>query len=81
MFLFKVLSCIYLLSFLISVSCLTKNHYFLNEQQNEQNTDDEWIVSKEESDHRKEQESNENNDFKFDDQSTFKVSFFVVEKF
>ena len=60
-------TCICLFAVLISVSASTKNYYFVSDQ----NVDDDWS-SKEIADQK--EESNENNDFKFDDQSTFKVS-------
>lgn len=73
MILFKIL--IYLFTLLICVNGLIKNYYFLNDQKNEQNTDDEWINFSKEESSEYQKESNENNDFKFDDQSSFKVSF------
>ena len=48
---------------LICVNGLTKSYYFLNDEE-----------SNEELSEYQKEESNENNDFKFDDQSSFKVS-------
>lgn len=62
--------CFILLSILLCANGLTRNYYF-NEPQ--QNADEEWSSKEELSDYAK-GESNENNDFKFDDQSSFKVS-------
>lgn len=64
-------SLIYLCSILLCANGLIRNYYFINEPQ--QNADEEWSSKEELSDYPKE-ESNENDDFKFDDQSSFKVS-------
>jgi len=64
----NILQAISLFVLLGCVNGLTRKYYFINEQ----NADDDQS-SKEELTDQKE-ESNENNDFKFDDQSTFKDS-------
>lgn len=67
----SILICLF--SILICVNGAFKNYYFTNEQ----NIDEEWSSKEDQLFEYQKDESNENNDFKFDDQSSFKVSYIL----
>lgn len=75
-------SLIFLCSIFLCANGLIRNHYFIGPKpagdEPQQNVDEEWSSREKLSDYQKE-ESTENNDFKFDDQSSFKVGGTMID--